>query len=151
MMSDCKPNPILDHIRFLLEDVKTRSTMIGEIPHLNLQTSSFSHYGQIIGLHPQSILKTFGSFSEIFFLFVDGCTCMPAEHALHFTFKQTHLCHINSFCIITQSLQEECLERDCLRMIGMSLKQLLCIFETFLVVFRIIEFLDKDVRTASCL
>ena len=87
MMRDDECEPILGHVRFLLENIEARSSMVCEISDLNQQTSCISHNLKVVRFYSHGILKAFSCFIEIFLLFVDGGAGMPAEHASHFAFK----------------------------------------------------------------
>ena len=76
---------------------------------------------------------------------------MPAKHASHFTFDQSNFRDINCLRLISKCLQKQSLEGICLRMIRVYLQQFFSILQTLLVTFCIVEFLNKDDVTASCL
>jgi len=88
MVRNNKSYPVLDHAWLLLQNVESRSSMISQVPDLNLQASSLTHDLKIVRLEFQSILEAFCCLSEILLLLVDAGACMPTEHTAHFTFNQ---------------------------------------------------------------
>lgn len=96
--------------------------MIGMISDLDLQSRSLSHDLQVVRLDSKSILEAFCSLEEILLLLVDGAACMPAEHALHLTLKQSQLRAIKGLSFLPQSQQKQSLQRVGLGMIRMRLQ-----------------------------
>ena len=90
MVRDDEGEPILNHVRFLFENIEARGSMVGEVSDLNEQAGGISHDLKVIRFYSHGILKAFGCFIEIFLLFVDGGAGMPAEHASHFAFDESH-------------------------------------------------------------
>lgn len=122
MMCQSEPNPILDHVRFLLENSEASSCMISMVSNLDLQSCSLSHHLHIIRLDSKSILEAFRSFEEILLLLVDGAASMPAEHALHLALKQSQLGAFKGLSFLPQSQQKQSLQRVGLGMIRMRLQ-----------------------------
>ena len=149
MVRNGKGSPVLDQTWFLLQNSETRGGVTSQISHLNLQTGCFLHQLRVVRLKSQCILEAFGSFSKIFFSLVDGGTSMPAEHTLHLTLDQRCFGHIQSLCVFAQGLKEKGLQGVGLGMVGMRFQQFICILQSLLVIFGVVELLNDLRGTAS--
>jgi hypothetical protein len=79
----------------------------------------------VVEFETVGVLKAFGRFKVIFFLFVDGSHGVPAEHAFHLTFHQGGFRCLESFILFTETQFEQGLHSDGFRVIRMSLQQFL--------------------------
>lgn len=141
MVGNSKSCPVMDNIGLYLKDIKSCLDMCWMVSDLDLHSCNIFQELNVIWLESICVLETFGRFEIISFLFINGSHRVPTKHTFHFAFHQTYFCCLKRFILFSQAKFKQRLHRDCFRMIRMSFQQLLCVFKSFFIVFRVMEFL----------